>query len=112
MEILEGDILVNKDFQIIFKNGDFAFGDAPKQHIAGILEASVGNWREHPTLGANLFKQIDSPNDIRELEQIIRLALQKDGYVIDELELSKSNGSYEFTIINAVKISDETKSML
>jgi len=108
-EIGEGDILLNSDLEITFKNGDFNVGDAPEQHVGAIINASKGNFRRYPTLGAEIHRYIDSPQLIREIEQAIRLELSKDGYIIDNIDISTENGEItNIKILECKKVTDDT----
>ena len=99
---LEGDIILGQNNQITFKNGDINIGDAKEQHVAAILNASKGNFRRHPTLGVDIVKKIDSPQDLRLLEQDIRIELEKDGYQLKEMDITTSNN--EITNIKIIDI--------
>ena len=113
MAIGEGDIMLDENNTIRFENGDLKLGDAPEQHLGGIINAAKGNWRRYPTLGVDIQTKIDSPQDIRSLEQEIRLELEKDGYVLSGVDvITEDNEIVEINISEAEKVTDETESLI
>ena len=113
MAIQEGDIILGTNNEVQFKDGDLFLGDAPEQHIGAIINASKGNFRRCPTLGVDIVTKIDSPQDIRILEQDIRLEMQKDGYALKEMDLTTQNGEItSIKIIEAEKVTDNTNSFI
>ena len=113
MAVLEGDILIDENGNLVFKDGDIVAGNAALQHINAILNAAPGNFRKFPTLGANLGKEIDAPTDARKLERDISIALSLDGYQLIELDLEQtSEDSLRIDLINAIKVTDDTQSRI
>lgn len=113
MAVNEGDILLNSDNEVIFKDGDVVIGNASEQHINAIIATAKGNWRKYPTLGVDLHKKIDSPTDIREIEQDAKLGLELDGYVLKELEVTTNNiDEVNISVISAEKLTDDTRGLI
>ncbi len=113
MAIGEGDILLDSNQTIMFENGDIKIGNGLKQHIGAIMNASPGNFRNHPTLGVGIVNFIDSPQDITELEQVVRLNFEQDGYKLSQLDIeTQDNSITNINIVEAVKITDNTESFI
>lgn len=81
------DILLDSDGDVKINNdGDFMVGDSTDQEIALILQANKGEWKAYPRLGANLIALVNSNISQTELQQRIRLELQRDGKDYDEIK--------------------------
>ena len=83
------DILfeLNKDskhFDLSIKNGDFVIGDSNLQHVAHIIEAEQGQFRQHPLVGVGVIKMLNGPISGAE-KRNIRLQLEADGYKAKEI---------------------------
>lgn len=102
---MDGDILTTKTadgvFELVFKGGDLVIGDASEQHVANVLEANKGNFRRRPTLGADLHNLLDSPANPIVTENVIKNELLKDGYSLEELEIS--DNKIEIKKVNLTK---------
>ena len=113
MPVQEGDMQLNSNGVIQFKDGDFKLGDAPEQHLAAILNASKGNFRKNPTLGVDIINDLDSPQDVRQLEQKIRVETGKDGYSVKEMQIITDDLEIKNIYIqSAEKVTDNTKSLI
>jgi len=110
--IKHGDILLNDDFEMVTKDGDISTGDAQTQHIASIVYSEKGNFRKHPTLGAGMSLEIDGVADSRRLSNKVSSSLNADGWQLKELNINTDNGTTDITVVDAVKTTDNTKSLL
>lgn len=109
--IENGDILL-RDGRIFGQNGDLAHGEAPEQIIGAIMNASPGNFRRHPTLGANLIKQVNGPLNSRDIVARIQNALRLDGWRLEELNIETAQDELTVTVESAVKVTDNTQSLV
>lgn len=112
MAVGYGDILLDQNNDIITKNGDIVVEDAPEQQLGAILNAQSGNFRRWPTLGANLADKVNGPFDSRDIFAAVSNALRLDGWRLDNIDLSDVGGVKKVTIKQAVKITDETNSLV
>ncbi len=86
------DILMNDVFDLVFSQGDLVVAEANEQHIAAILDANKGVFIRRPTLGADLFKFLDAPeNSILSIENTIKNELVKDIFLLKELNINGSD---------------------
>lgn len=79
---LRYDILMtleDKHFDLDIKDGDFAIGVSDLQHIAHILEAEKGQYRQTPLVGVGVLKMLNGPISGAEKREI-KMQLQGDGY--------------------------------
>jgi hypothetical protein len=84
---LRYDILMtleNKKFDLDVKDGDFVIGVSDLQHIANILEAEKGQFRQTPLVGVGVLKMINGPISGAE-KRDIKMQLQGDGYQTKEV---------------------------
>lgn len=109
--IQNGDILLNNG--VIFgRNGDLAHGDGTEQIVGAILNASPGNFRRYPTLGANLARQINGPLNTRDIVARVQNSLRLDGWRLEELNIETEQDELTITLIEAVKVTDNTSSLV
>ncbi len=75
------DIIVDSDDEndLVVYAGDFFVGYSDAQHIAHIVEADAGQYRQHPLLGVGLRRFINGVVD-GEVRRRIQLQLVSDGY--------------------------------
>lgn len=81
------DILMDEENEIKFLNGDFHIGDSDSQHIQHIIEATKGNFLEHPTVGVNITEFKNGSITQAEIARRIRVELQKDGFHLNSLSV-------------------------
>lgn len=79
------DFIVDNDGELLIENGDFAIGLSDEQHIADILVAYPGEFKEFPMLGVNIGKAINGSLD-GEIKKEIRLQLVADGFNVSAIE--------------------------
>ena len=109
--IENGDILL-RDGAIFGRNGDLAHGEAPEQILGAILNANAGNFRKYPTLGADLIKQVNGPVNSRDIVARVQNSLRLDGWRLEQLNLEEDNGDLTVTVESAVKVTDNTRSLV
>lgn len=73
------DILLDKDNDLLFQNGDFVIGESEQQDIKMILQAVKNDYKQFAEIGVNLVEEINSSGSVRSLTQKIKLNLRMDG---------------------------------
>ena len=82
------DILFNDDGSFKEKNGDFNFGDASAFLLEDLLLASPGNYKEFPTIGANVTQYVNSRANVQVITRDITVAMQQDVFLKPVIDLS------------------------
>lgn len=101
MDLVQDFII--EDGDLVFEDGDIKVAESDRYHIADILQASKGSYRNSPTLGVNILLKIAGNANPEFLKREIRQQLESDGYQIDELEVSKTHDEMDVTI-NATRV--------
>jgi hypothetical protein len=113
MAIEYGDILLNNDSEIYgTSDGDLANGNGKEQQVGAIVNATSGNFRRNPTLAANLAEDLDGPVDSRQIAAKIQDALFLDGWELLDLSIRSDQETTEIDILDAIKITDDTQSLI
>lgn len=64
--------------------GDLAIDYSDQNHIQDIIESTVGSWKEFPALGVGIKQYQGSAGKEQQIQQIISLQLQSDGYQVGQ----------------------------
>ena len=75
--------LIDNDLAI--QNEDFVIADSDQQHIEDIIAAYVGHYKEFPMVGVGISLYINSTGAQSELQRLIRLHLENDGYLVNNV---------------------------
>ena len=81
------DILLDPDFDVTLKDGDFAVGDATYQHQAIFLKAGTGEIKQFPTAGVGADAYLLDENPATLLREI-RSQFTKDGMQVSKVSIS------------------------
>jgi hypothetical protein len=81
------DILLDSDFDVTLKDGDFAVGDATYQHQAILLQAGAGEIKQYPTAGVGVEGYLLDENPATLLREI-RSQFTKDGMQVSKVSIS------------------------
>ena len=84
--------LVDNDLE--FQAGDFVITDSDQQHIEDIVEAFQGSYKEFPLLGVGIRQYIGSAGAQDELQSLIQLQLESDGYTVNNIVLGDQGNIY------------------
>lgn len=79
------DILLNDDNELIFSDGDFVVGPSDSQHIANLLEAFPGNYKQHPLIGVGIGKMLNGSDVLIKGE--VKKQLGNVGYKVKSINL-------------------------
>lgn len=74
------DILLDDDYDLLVKDGDFVIGESTAQEIDLILRSEPGHWRDNLLLGFGLIKRIKSAQDKLQLKKDADTHLRLDGF--------------------------------
>ncbi len=83
------DFLLDDDFDLDFKNGDFSFGESAEQHVKLILTYSPGQLKAYLLTGAGIIKSKNG-TITRFAKNNIRRQLISDGFKIKKLSILTS----------------------
>ena len=89
------DILLDKNNDLLIKNGDFAVGDSFEQDVKIILSLTKGELKSDPVLGVDLIKNVNSQISETELKQKIRLNLERDNKKVGKISLENGTINIE-----------------
>ena len=93
------DILRDQDGDLLFVAQDIVFGESTRYHQEDLLLTHVGGYKEDPTVGCGVSDWLlDDDLDLLDLRQIIQSQFEKDGMIIEALDMSQ----FPNTIIRAV----------
>jgi hypothetical protein len=83
----------------VLKNGDFLIDDTDQQDQKEIIYSNKGNFLQDPTLGVGITYYENSPLSITELEKVIRIEFEKDGFNVTQISLTQSDDEYDINVI-------------
>lgn len=78
------DILLDPDFDLVIKNGDFVIGESANQHQQCLLLAEKASYKQYPLTGVGIASFLKDDNS-NELLREIRLQFSKDGMSVNKL---------------------------
>lgn len=85
------DILLDAETDdLIIKNGDFYIGDSKQQEVNLLINTSIGNWFQYPTIGVGIINYLAGNISARQIEQAIELQLKNDGFIIEDINIEGS----------------------
>jgi hypothetical protein len=73
------DILLDENGDDLIKNGDYAVGDGVQDDCVIILKLNKGALKSDPLLGPNLVSMTNGKNTKSDMEQAVRISLERDG---------------------------------
>jgi len=81
------DILLDPDFDLTYKDGDFVVSDASYQHQALLLAAAPGEFKQSPTSGIGIEGYLLDENPASLLREI-RSQFTKDGMKVTKVAIT------------------------
>lgn len=85
------DFLLDDTGDLLIENGDFAIGLSDEQHVSDIVSANKGDYRQFPTVGADLSKFLNKQdNNISQLKRDIQVNLEADGYRVKNFSIDSA----------------------
>lgn len=89
MAIEVNDILIDSNYELIFKDGDLFIDKSDKQHCSFVIKSAKGEWKESALLGVEINKYLNSnSSNYSALETNIREQLTSDNYTVQDLKLN------------------------
>lgn len=85
------DIILGDEFDPVIENGDFKADSSEEQEIRLLLTSNKGEYRQNPTVGADIVKLNHSLFYPEALNKAIRQTLKIDGFDTIDVEISSSN---------------------
>ena len=76
------DLLLDTDFDLMIKNGDFVFGESTRQHQDLLLLTQYAEWRESPTIGIGAQTWLQDERDGANLAAAIKSGFEADGMTV------------------------------
>ncbi|MEI7486868.1 MAG: hypothetical protein WCJ72_05570 [Chryseobacterium sp.] len=86
---MPNDILLDENFNVITKNGDFAVGESTYQHQKILIFADKGQFKSDPTSGVGSRRFLESPKT-DDFAREIRQEFVKDGISIRTLKIDEN----------------------
>ena len=80
------DITLGQDDDLQIANGDFVIAESLLQEVGIILRLNSGELKSDPVLGPNLVQLLNSKADTQDVEERVRLHLQRDNKSFDEVK--------------------------
>ncbi len=80
------DILLDKEDDLEIVNGDFLIAESLTQDVGLIIRLSKGDLKSDPVLGADLITMINRKESPSEIENQIKLHLERDGKDYEEVK--------------------------
>lgn len=84
------DFLRDSDGTLQIQSGDLVVGDATRQHQKDIILAHKGWNHFQPTMGVGLQSYLLDTDGVVTLTQAIRYELERDGQVVEKVEIQKN----------------------
>jgi len=77
------DILLDDNFDLQTKGGDFVLGDASLQNQQLILLSHKGEWKQNPLVGVGISNYLLDDVTIHEMHQEIQKQFSIDGMIVN-----------------------------
>lgn len=88
------DIALNEDGDLaVSPEGDLALEVSDGTHIAHVLEAHPGHYKQHPMIGMGLIRYVHAPIDalrLRAMRREIEIQLSLDGAVNSDVQIDQN----------------------
>ena len=81
---LENDLLIDSS------TGDFLISESDTRHVDDIIESFPGWWKESPTVGVGINRNLAQSNLRLVLSREIVVQLSADDYTVDEVEFDEN----------------------
>jgi hypothetical protein len=82
------DILLDTDGDLLIENGDFVIGASDSQHIDHIVNAQLGEYKEHLLVGFGAINYLKTNVSEMEFKRDLKVQLEIDGYQDASIDLS------------------------
>lgn len=82
------DYLLSEKGDLIISNDDFQIGNSDEQHIQDTIISNAGWWKENITDGVAISNYLNSSGNLQDLQRVIKIQLQIDGYTVNNPTVS------------------------
>lgn len=83
---MANDILLDKENDLLFQNGDLKVDESEMQDVGLILQTNQGEWKQYPVVGANLVREVRGIENRSVYERNLRIQMKLDGKNYDEIK--------------------------
>jgi len=80
------DILLDENFDVVAKDGDFVVGDATLQNQQLLLLSQKGEWKQEPQVGVGIRDFLLDDANVHEMHQAIQKQFALDGMQVNEIK--------------------------
>lgn len=80
------DILLNDDFDLDVKDGDFDIGESLTQEVAINLSLNQGILKSSPLLGPNLVQKMKGSDQELKIKKSVKISLEMDDKDYDQIK--------------------------
>ena len=87
----------NNNYDLLFKNGDFAVSESDLQHQILVINTWLGNWKQYPLQGVGIINYLKSSGQQDTLKREMTVKLISDGFKVNSIKLNP-NDLTEYTI--------------
>lgn len=88
------DILLDDNYDLLVKNGDFVVGDSDQQSADLIFQTYIGHWKENMLVGVGVEYYLNAPGGQQKLIADGTAQLRADGYFVNDIVFK--DGQYYF----------------
>lgn len=81
------DILIDDEMEPKALNGDWEVGESTTQHQKCLLVAAPGNYLQSPSVGVDLYGNINNDEGIETIRKSIQRQFEMDGMKIERLQM-------------------------
>jgi hypothetical protein len=93
------DILLTEEQNLFIGNNDLKIGFSDDQNIYDILISEKGEYKRTPQIGVGANNLLNANIDIQAIKNNVRLNLEIDGFVVQDVEVTVDSDNY---IINPI----------
>ena len=86
--IAKNDILLDDNFDVIIKDGDFLIGEASEQHQQLLLISEKGMWKQYPVIGVAMQSFLLDDDYTDGFKKEVKKQFEMDGMEIDTITQS------------------------
>uniref|UniRef100_UPI0039A41360 hypothetical protein n=1 Tax=Ornithobacterium rhinotracheale TaxID=28251 RepID=UPI0039A41360 len=80
------DVLLDKQGDLEFLNGDFFAGESTLQEVGILLQLNQGALKSDPLCGVNMFKYLKGKGSRVEMEKQLKIQLERDGKNYEDIK--------------------------
>jgi len=82
------DIVLDTDFDLLVKDGDFAIAESTRQHQQCLIIAEPGYYKQNPAMGAAAYSFTNDDETLENLKKAIQKTFEADGMSIEHIKVN------------------------